>query len=80
MATVRSTRRWTLSKSRVSTAMAVASWPASRISRSTVEIVDCGELGSGGKGCALEASEVLFAATTTAKDVRWCGIDWEGFH
>jgi hypothetical protein len=45
-----------------------------------VEIVDCGELGSGGKGCALEASEVLFAATTTAKDVRWCGIDWEGFH
>lgn len=54
-----------LSKSRVSTWMAETSPPASRISRATVLMVDCGELGSGGKGDALEASDVLFAATTT---------------
>ena len=52
----------------MSTATAVASPPTSRISRSTVLIVDCGELGSGGNGFALEASEVLFAATTTIAD------------
>jgi hypothetical protein len=45
--------------------MAVAVPPEDRISRSTVEMVDCCELGSGGKGCALEASEVDLAATTT---------------
>lgn len=45
--------------------MGVASPPASRISRATVEMVEAGELGSGGKGEALDASEVDFAATTT---------------
>lgn len=39
--------------------------PFSRISRSTVEMVDAEELGSGGKGEQEEASDVLFAATTT---------------
>lgn len=51
---------------RVSTAIAVAVPPAERISRTTVEIVEERELGSGGKGCVVEASEVVFAATTTA--------------
>ena len=54
-----------LSKSRVSTWMATVLPPASVISRATVLMVDCGELGSGGKGTVLEASDVLFAATTT---------------
>ena len=45
--------------------MGVASPPASRISRVTVEMVEAGELGSGGKGDVVEASEVVFAATTT---------------
>ena len=47
---VSSTRHSTLEKSRVSTAIAVASPPASRISRSTVLMVDCWEFGSGGNG------------------------------
>jgi len=46
--------------------MAVASPPDSWISRVTVEMVDAGEFGSGGKGEHFEASEVDFAATTTA--------------
>ena len=54
-----------LSKLRVSTVMGVTSPPASRISRATVEIVDSGELGSGGNGWVREASETDFAATTT---------------
>lgn len=49
----------------MSTGMATAEPPASRISRATVEIVDEGELGSGGKGRVRDASDVLFAATTT---------------
>ena len=47
--------------------MAVASFPASLISRSTVLIVDCDEFGSGGKGWTSELSLVDFAATTTGK-------------
>lgn len=35
------------------------------ISRSTVLIVEEGELGSGGKGVVLDASEVVFAASIT---------------
>ena len=50
MLTVLSTRFVTLSKSRVSIWMALASPPASRISRATVLMVDCGEFGSGGNG------------------------------
>ena len=60
-----STSSCTLAKFRVSTAMAVASPPASRISLSTVLIVDWGELGSGGNELKLEASLTDFAATTT---------------
>lgn len=56
----------TLEGSRVSTVMGVASPPASVISRATVDMVDWRELGSGGKGLVWEASEVDFAATTTA--------------
>lgn len=63
--TVLPTRARTLSNSRVSTASAVAVPPASLISRSTVLMVDCGELGSGGNGDAVAASLVVFAATTT---------------
>lgn len=59
------TRRSMLAKSRVSTGMAVAVPPASRISRATVDIVDAEEFGSGGNGDVLEASDVDFAATTT---------------
>jgi hypothetical protein len=62
------TRFCTLSKSLVSTGIAVAWPPASRISRSTVLIVDCGEFGSGGNGFAAYASLVDFAATITAED------------
>lgn len=58
---------WTLAKSLVSTAMAVASPPASLISLSTVLIVDLEEFGSGGKGVVLYASLVDFAATTTLR-------------
>jgi hypothetical protein len=47
--------------------MAVASPPAERISRSTVDMVDAGEFGSGGKGVVVEASEVDFAATMTVR-------------
>lgn len=54
-----------LAQSRVSTGMGVASPPASRISRATVEMVEAEELGSGGKGLVSDASEVDFAATTT---------------
>jgi hypothetical protein len=64
--TVSAIRRSMLGKSRVSTGMAVAVPPASRISRATVEMVDAEEFGSGGKGEVLEASEMDFAATTTA--------------
>jgi len=49
----------------VSTGSAVAVPPASLISLSTVLMVDCGELGSGGKGDAVAASLVDFAATMT---------------
>lgn len=56
-----------LAGERVSTAMAVASPPKERISRSTVLMVDCGELGSGGNGLVEAASDVLFAATTTGR-------------
>lgn len=50
----------------------MASPPASLISRSTVLMVDCGELGFGGNGTVLLASEVVFAATTTnSYFVRW---------
>jgi hypothetical protein len=54
-----------LAKSRVSTGMAVAVPPASKISRATVDMVDAEEFGSGGKGVVLEASDVDFAATMT---------------
>lgn len=50
---------------RTSTAMAVASPPASRISRSTVLMVDCGEFGSGGKGIVWAAFEVDLAPKAT---------------
>jgi hypothetical protein len=44
-----------------------AAWPpASRISRSTVLMVEDGEFGSGGNGVVLLASEVVFAASITA--------------
>lgn len=56
----------TLWKSRTSTESAVACPPASAISRATVLTVDCWLFGSGGKGLHFEASEVVFAATTTA--------------
>ena len=35
------------------------------ISRTTVLMVEAGELGSGGKGWQVEASEVVLAETTT---------------
>jgi hypothetical protein len=54
-----------LTKSRVSTGIAVAVPPASRISRATVEMVEADEFGSGGNGLICEASDVDFAATTT---------------
>jgi hypothetical protein len=53
---------------RVSTGMAVQVPPDSRISRSTVEMVEAGVLGSGGKGVVVVASEVDLAATMTT----WC--------
>lgn len=56
-----------LAKSRTSTAMAVAIPPASVISRATVLMVDAELFGSGGKGEHLVASDVVFAATTTAR-------------
>lgn len=55
----------TLSKSLVSTGIAVASPPASRISLSTVLMVESEEFGSGGNGFVVFASLVDFAATTT---------------
>lgn len=64
--TVRSTSRLTPASSLVSTWMLVASPCASRISRSTVLIVDAFEFGSGGNAATAEASDVLIAATTTA--------------
>ena len=54
---------------RTSTAIAVALAPASIISLSTVLMVDCAELGSGGNGDTFEASEEVFAATTTTSTV-----------
>jgi hypothetical protein len=63
--TVSLTMFWMLVKSRVSTGMAVASPPASLISRSTVLIVDAWEFGFGGNGVHFDASEVVLAATTT---------------
>ena len=54
-----------LSMSRVSTGRARAVPPDELISRWTVLMVDCGEFGSGGKGTVLEASDVVFAETTT---------------
>jgi hypothetical protein len=51
--------------------MAVASPPARVISRATVVMVDCGELGCGGKGESLARSGsgvVDLAATTTVDD------------
>jgi hypothetical protein len=63
--TVLSTSDVMFSKSRTSQARARALPPASWISLATVLMVDCDEFGSGGKGVALEASEVVFAETTT---------------
>lgn len=61
--------------------MGVASPPASQISRETVEMVDWGEFGSGGKGCVLDTSDVLFDATTTAccqfQMLNGRGWNWE---
>lgn len=54
----------------VSTWIAVASPPASRISRVTVVIVDCLELGSGGKGDVSFPSLTVLAATTTSEQVN----------
>lgn len=65
--TVSLTMVWTLVGSLVSTAIAVASPPASLISRATVLIVEAWEFGSGGKGVHWEASEVVLAATITAQ-------------
>ncbi len=65
--TVDATSASMLAYSRVSTGMAVASPPASRISRSTVLMVDWAELGSGGKGVARKASLVDLADTTTGE-------------
>lgn len=65
--TVSSTILVTLSKSRTSADIACASPPASRISLSTVLMVDCCESGFGGNGFTEYASEVLFAETTTVK-------------
>lgn len=45
--------------------MAVALPPDSLISRSTVLIVEAGELGFGGKGDVVAALDVVLAATTT---------------
>lgn len=45
--------------------MAVASPPDSWISRATVDMVELGELGSGGNGVVSYALEVVFADTTT---------------
>ena len=66
VAIVASANFWTLAKSLTSTDIAVALPPASVISRATVLIVDAGEFGSGGKGEHVVASDVVFAATTTA--------------
>lgn len=49
----------------MSQGIARASPPANAISWATVLIVDCGELGSGGKEVRLDGSEVDFAETTT---------------
>lgn len=69
--TASSTIRCTLAGSRVSTGMAVASPPASLISRSTVLMVDCWELGFGGHGFVLYASEVVLPVTTTRKEYQY---------
>ena len=55
------------SKFRTSHGMARALPPASSISRATVLIVDWDEFGSGGNGLACDASDVVFADTTTMK-------------
>lgn len=52
--------------------MAVASPPASRISRSTVLMVEEAELGSGGNVERSEAFEVVLAATTTIDSMSFC--------
>lgn len=65
--TVSSTAFFTFSGSRTSTAMACASPPASQISLATVLMVEALEFGSGGKGWALEGSEVDLAATATGR-------------
>lgn len=54
-----------LAGERTSTCSAVATPPAEVISRATVLMVEAKELGSGGKGLHLLASEVVLAATTT---------------
>lgn len=53
-----------LAKSRASTAMAVASPPASLISRSTVLMVDWAELGFGGKWVVEEKALLVVLADT----------------
>ena len=58
---------------RVSTGKARALPPASVISRATVLMVEAGELGSGGNGLHVLASEVVFALTTTV-GVRMRGV------
>ena len=50
---------------RTSTGMAMPSPSKASISRTTVLMVEAGELGSGGKGWQVEASEVVLAETTT---------------
>ena len=64
---VSSTRSLTFSTLRTSQGRARAEPPASVISLATVLMVDAGELGFGGKSDAgiVEASEVVFAETTT---------------
>jgi hypothetical protein len=68
VAIVESASCWTLVKSRTSTDIAVAFPPVPVISRATVLIVDAEELGSGGKGEHVMASDVVFAATTTVEN------------
>lgn len=53
---------------RTSQGMAVAVPPDSMISRQTVEMVEAGELGFGGKGWVVEASLVDLADTITWED------------
>lgn len=77
---VRVTREDMLAWSRTSQGMAVAVPPHSRISRQTVEMVEAGELGSGGKGWVAVASLVDLADTITSVLllVTGHGMGWDG--